>query len=171
MLPLTRCRRKPSASKLAALYESARRGALRTSPARALVERKNGITTQTSCRSNARTAQPQRGICLMDKWTSGMDMWTRLCLAHIPTPTDHLPTGGRLRPDALRLPYVYKNSPKYGYQDLSPLAMLDGGGLRMGIASPYRDRTQFGCYPLDAGRSQGVVRGQKASSSPLQPCS
>lgn len=39
------------------------------------------------------------GICLMDKSTSGMDMWTRQSLDHMPTPAEPLPTG--VRPSGL----------------------------------------------------------------------
>lgn len=39
--------------------------------------------------------QPGASICLMDKSTCGMDMWTRLRLDHMPTPPEPLPTGVR----------------------------------------------------------------------------
>ena len=38
---------------------------------------------------------PCASICLMDKCISGVDMWARLCLVHIPTPAKYLSTGGR----------------------------------------------------------------------------
>ena len=37
----------------------------------------------------------------------------------------------------------------------------------MGIASPYRAGAQFGSYPLRAGRSRGVVQGQKGQQEPF----
>ena len=54
------------------------------------------ITKYSSPRAPHRVEHNARvGICLMDKSTSGMDMWTRQSLDHMPTPAEPLPTGAR----------------------------------------------------------------------------
>lgn len=68
--------------------------------------------------------QASAGICLMDKSTSGMDIWTR------PEPCPHAHTCGALDhrgppygPDALRLPYKFLILEKRGAAgDLPPCA-------------------------------------------------
>ena len=88
----------------------------------------------------------------------------------MPTPTEHLTTGDALRPDALRLPYVFRLSIQIDTGDLSPW-LPDGGGWSFGDSFALPRGAQFGCYPLDtAGRSRGHrIGGKRASRSPLQP--
>ena len=84
------------------------------------------ITTFSSPQTPLRMGcQPGASICLMDKSTYGMDMWTRLRLDHMPTPSEPLPTG--VRPTGLTRfacpTFFFKKTENRGRRrDLPPFA-------------------------------------------------
>ena len=117
-----------------------------------------------------RTPTPQRWCMrappvmrMMDKCTYGMDIWTTLQVDHMPTPTEHLPTWARLRPDALRLPYCLNKQ----IPGTCPPWVPDGEGWRDGESFALPGRSQVWELSPCAGRSRGIDQGsQRPAGAP-----
>lgn len=95
----------------------------------------------------------------MDKYISGVDMWTRHSLDHIPTPTKHLPTGRLTRFACLALQKskflggVQGVGSTYGQAKLAHRHCLPPK-----LCQNYRDFTILGSWtvPLE-GRREGAL--------------